>query len=245
MEHRYTFMAAAVVVFTLLTGAKTSHAQWRCTGSDCQDSLVNDIESTTVSEWPITGYELAMPPLPYSCYADYNDYECRFDWECPPWQSRGEIRWSISLTSDLWSFLIGRHTASAYIRAARVQANPTSSSQDWDLMPGPWLNSDIAYVFGESSSDVMVPGGGSTGVRDLGTVSTSLISGDFWNARLRIVLYGDGPTIRCSVGQRGALVQNSGGGTVIIDYPIAWTPAQAVIAEGIRQIFREAVRIVI
>jgi hypothetical protein len=93
---------------------------------------------------------------------------------------------------------------------------------------------------------VLTPSG-STGVRDLGRVSFSTPSGSFWDdGTLHIKLYqlGDGDW-KCAVGPVGKQVRESGTNMVKLDYPIAWTAVQDVLAEGVRAQFRRSVRIAV
>jgi hypothetical protein len=205
--------------------------------SDCQEALLNNIEDLTVENWP-RPLVLAMPALPYTCNKPPGSgHRVAAPFGVTP-KVTTSLPWSIVWTGDLRSFLIGRHTAAADL------AGTVMPSGAW-ITPTVWDGTTMNYLFREGESEVMASGGG-TGVVELGTVEFETPSGAFWNGTLHIVLdsltEGDW---ECLVGPAGKTVRATGRNVVTLDYPIAWTTVQGVLAEGVRNQFRQAARIAV
>jgi hypothetical protein len=243
----YLFLRAALAASSLMFISKASHAQgaaWRCVDipgqSLCEDALINDIEDLTIAQW--TSVTLPMPNIPYSC-----------SHVGPPGHQviapsatgqpsgttqafNGGVAWTLTLLpSNLRSFLVGRHNASADLLATIVTSGQAVRFASYS-------DQTINYNFSESGSDVMASGG-STGVADLGPVAFSSPGGEFWNGSVHAHVELLDGRFNCTVGYPGATMNVSGIGAIDFDYPIAWTSAQATIAESIRNVFRRAVRL--
>jgi hypothetical protein len=237
MKLKLSFFTAALVASILGLGSKTSYAQaWRCFNDpnlpECEDGLINDIEFIIDRDWPTLN--LTMPSLPYTCNKKQGTGHMAVkDLGVTP-NLVNAVGWSINVATDLQSFLVGQHTADAVLAGT---VTPFGSS----VTAPSWADTAVNFVFGESGSEVMVPGG-STGVSDLGGVISSIASGGLWGGSLHIVLDLSDGDWDCLVGPSGAQVHSTGRNVVVLNYPIAWTPVQAVLAEGIRNRFREAVR---
>jgi hypothetical protein len=241
MRYAFTVFGAALFVMTLLLGSGTSHAQnsaWRCVDvpglPECEDALINDIEVIIDRDW--TTLNLAMPALPYTCTKrPGTGHQLRDDEHTTNFTN--QIDWSIKVSTDLRWFLVGQHSANADLLGA---VTPSGSF----MIPATWGSTGINYLFAESSSQVMAAGG-STGVSDLGFITFLTPTGDFWNGTLHLAIGLADGNWDCIVGPQGQTIRNSGLNGVDIDYPIAWTSAQSVIAEGVREQFRRAVRIAV
>jgi hypothetical protein len=241
MRHTVTIWGAALFAATLLFGSRTSHAQssaWRCVDDpnlpECEDALINDIEAIIDRDWP--NLTLSMPALPYTCTKKPGSgHQIKSDEHTTNFSS--QINWSIGLSFDLRWFLVGQHSANADLLGS---VTPSGTF----VTPTSWPNTSINYLFAESSTEVMAAGG-STGVSDLGIVTFLTPSGDFWNGTVPLAIHLVDGDWDCIVGPAGATVRNTGQNGVTINYPIAWTPVQSVIAEGIRDQFRRAVRIAV
>jgi hypothetical protein len=244
MKFAYALVGAALATSALALASSTAQAgAWRCVdeADECQDGLINDIETLVVQDWPVP-FRLAMPPIPYTCVATGGGggggRPLAPEADLAITTTR-QINWSIELTGNLTSFLIGQHTA-----AARVFGTVTVPASI-PLRATTWSNVDVSYVLGESNAEVMASGG-STGVMDLGAVQSTTAAGDFWSGHLRFDYQGvHTGGYRCTVGRPGAQITRTGRGAVQIDYPIAWLDMHGVIAEGIRERFRRAVRIAV
>lgn len=229
MKHELSFLGTALVVSTLLLGSEVSHAgAWRCTDDpelpECQDALINDIEDIINND--ASPFTLAMPALPYYC-TNLRGGDVEVD---------GWIAWSITVLPDLRSFLIGQHTAAAYL-----SGSVTSSGNN--VGPTVWTDTAVNYVFGESSAEVMTADG-STGVMDLGAPISTIATGSFWNGHLQVIIGVPDGQWTCTVGYWGAQARGTGRRTpgVIVHYPIAWAPVHGAIVDGVRERFRRAVR---
>jgi hypothetical protein len=234
-----TVLAASALAFT----TTKAHAEaWRCVDGpdlpECQDALINDIEAIVDGDWPDV-LTLPMPSLPYTCNKKPGGGH-RFAATAATPAFSHQLNWSIrvEVASNRRSFLIGQHEAAASLSG-------TVTPIAWWNPRTTWTGTGISYAFRESSNEVLAPSG-PTGVTDLGTFRTTVVSGDFWSGDLRIRLdnLADGAW-DCVVGPSGKQVRKSGNTIVTLDYPMSWTPMQAVIAEGIREQFRRAVRIAV
>lgn len=252
---------ASIVASVLVLGARTSHAQsaWRCDGEDCQDALISDIETLSMTGWPAS-QTIAMLALPYTCTAvtdvcphcaigeppGSGDTAEQAETAVHPLGSftiHGNLPWSVVLSGSLRSLLIGRFTASADVFGT-IQASPDNSV---------WPSTDASYVFqdacdanGQNCTFVTTTSGGSTGVVDLGPLSFAPnISGSFWNSSLTFRFTVNSPDIvkSCTVGSLPAT--SNGSNTFTVSYPVALTSAANVIAEVVRNQFRQAARIAV
>ena len=218
---------------------------WRCMDEpgqpECQEGLLNDIEDIIVRDWP-RPLVLPMPSIPYTCVKDPGSghqavpdpVEANFS---------SSLSWSIVWTGNLRSFLIGRHTAYADL------AGTVEVSGGLRITATSWSDTTVNYLFEEGTTEVLAPSG-PTGVIDLGPapVSFSTPTGVFWSANLHIVLMDLSDGIwTCGVGPAGRTVRKTGtrNAGVKLDYPIAWTAVQDVLAEGIRNQFRRSVQIAV
>jgi hypothetical protein len=248
VRNQLSIICSAAITTAVLLGSSSAHAQspaWRCTPDpsnpnlpECQDALINDIELIIDRDWPFT-LNLAMPALPYTCNRKVgggggqlveagSEATANFT---------NQINWSISLASDMRWFLIGQHTANTDVLG-------TVTPFGFSVTQTPWSGTGINYLFGEAPGMVMA-GGQSTGVTDLGPVLFQTPSGALWSGNLRLVLNLADGKWDCIVGPSGLTVRKTGTNVVVVDYPLAWTPIAAVIAEGIREQFRRAVRIAV
>jgi hypothetical protein len=241
-------LCSALALASLVLGARPSYAQsaWRCTGEDCPEVIVNDIEDVTVRDWPAT-QTISVPGLPYSCQTISD--------RCPHCATKpglggatsgvvnGSVPWSIVVSGSLPSFLIGRFTAAANV-AGTIQVSADGST---------WPGSAISYVYNDACNpttgqctEVQAPGG-STGVVDLGALSFTNPSPGLWNHSL--TFHFTVPTAdivtSCRVGYVNTFTVNPGGSNVTVSYPAAWTPVQEALAEAIRNQFRRAARLVV
>jgi hypothetical protein len=202
---------------------------------ECEEALINDIEDLTIANWGFLS--LQMPALPYTCTKKAGGGRPIVGDGGHTTNFTSSINWAIHLSSTLRSFLIGRHTASADVLGSFTPAG-------FNIVSTTWTGTSINYLFNEGSTEVMASTG-STGVADLGAVAFSTPFGPFWNATMRIQLdLADGDW-DCLIGPPGATIRRTGRNTVVGDYPISWTPVNAVLAEAIRNQFRTAVRIAV
>ena len=195
-----------------------------------------------MAQW--TSVTLTMPNIPYSCghvgppgHQIIGPSATERSSGSTTQAFTGGVAWNVVLLpSNLRSFLIGRHNASADLLT-------TILTMGQNIRSASYSDQTINYNFNESSSDVMASGGGLTGVADLGLVAFSTPGGEFWNGSVHAHVELLDGRFNCTVGYPGATMNVSGIGAIDFDYPIAWTPVQAVIAESIRNVFRRAVRI--
>ena len=68
MKIRFQIACTALLASAALFISNSARADgWRCNGSpDCQDALLNDIESLVEMNWP-SQLSLSVPSLPYTC----------------------------------------------------------------------------------------------------------------------------------------------------------------------------------
>jgi len=242
MQRTWHIVVAAALL-GVGTGLVPAQGAWRCMDqpgqAECQEALINDIEDITVREWP-NSLVLTMPPLPYTCAkTGGGGHQAAPDPLEATTDSYGSLAWSIVWTGDLLSFPISRLTADADL-AGMIQpygARITATS---------WPNTTIIYRFQESASEVLAPSG-PTGVSDLGPVRVLMLTGPFWTATLHIVL---DPVVdghwTCRVGPTGQSVGGEATNSAVeLDYPLAWTAVQDVLAEGVRAQFRRSVRLAV
>jgi hypothetical protein len=236
-------IAVGAALLGVCAGLAPAQGAWRCLDelgqSECQEALINDIEDLTVREWP-HALVLTMPPLPYTCVQTRPGPD-HWPGTRPPPPVIDELPWSISWTGDLRRFLIGRVDA-----AARLAGTVEVST--WPITAMSWPDTTITYVFEEGATEVQAPSG-PTGVRDLGSVRNddSTWSGELWTSHLHIVLSPpeDGTWV-CRVGPEGLQVREEARNNAVkLDYPLAWTAVQDVLAEGVRAQFRRSVRIAV
>lgn len=225
----------------LAAASGAAHAQvassWRCTDapgeSDCQDALINDIESGTKNAWPafVTFNE---DPIPYTCTQTRGPVDPRVVAATARTITiNGSVTWSSTWTGIMQDFVIGGHTASTFLS---LSMSPSGSG----LSSAFWTGNQMAFLYSESPYEVQ-SSAGSTGVSDLGAVMTESPSGPVWNASLHIRIDpGDGAW-SCAIGPGGP-VHASGTGYVTFDYPLAYTSLKARLQEAIRNDFRGAVR---
>lgn len=234
-------LLSATIALTVYTDAAYA-ASWRCADDpalpECEEALINDIEDTVDSQWPWL-LSLPMSPIPYTCTKrPGSGYQITPDKQEEQIQVVGQISWSVHWQGDLRSFLIGRYTAAADVLATVIVSGR-------GVEPLNWPSTVANYVFQESSTDVMAPAG-STGVADLGAIQYQTTTGDFWTAELNITMdwLADGYWT-CAVGREGYRQIFNGTNVVRAHYPVAWTLAEAPLAEAIREQFRSAVRFVV
>jgi hypothetical protein len=207
---------------------RVAHAQsaaWRCDGADCTDALINDIEDFTVQNWP-SSVTLQMPPIGYMCTLASEP-----DWDNPT--SEGELGWTLTVNTSLRSFLIGRHDASAdLIGTFRTGGSVQMASE---------LGGEIAYVFDESTQDVIVFGGDS-GVSDLGLLSSVVTGGSLWGGTVSFSIpTGSGIKI-CQVSTGVTQFQVTGAGSRIpVSLSVSQLPIVNPVADELRDQFRAAV----
>ena len=243
MTYRSVFLGAALAASALLLGSNAAHAGvWRCVDEpdwpQCQDALINDIEELVHQEWPVP-FRVTMPPMPYTCTGGGGGGRPFAPEDRVAITATRQVNWSIEL-GDLSSFLIGQHTAAAHIQG------PLTVKRGYPLHEQQWAGVNVNYVFAESSTEVTTADGGSTGVTDLGDVRSTAAAGDFWSGNLVFDYQGVHTGVyTCTVGYPGHQITRSGRGAVLINYPVAWTPAHAAIAQAVRERFRRAVRIAV
>ena len=245
---RTWYIVVAAVLLGVGTGLVPAQGAWRCMDqpgeSECQEALLNDIEDLMVREWPANPLVLPMPPLPYTCVQTRPEPGTPVSTKpLPP--VIDELQWSISWTGALRWFLIGRVEAGARL------AGTVAVSSTWrEITAMSWPDTTIDYVFREDATEVLAPSG-PTGVSDLGPVSNgdSLGAGELWTSHLHIVLPPpDNGTWKCRVGPRDKEVSGTAGShglSIRLDYPLAWTGVQDVLAERVRAQFRRSVRLAV
>lgn len=193
--------------------------------------MINDIEDITSQRWPAS-LALPMPPIRATC-ADHTSGAV----------ASYAMDWSLGWQTSLRAFLLGRRTAIADLFGS-VQAIETSSPGGPLHLANPaaWSETAVDYSFAPASSEVPAQDG-TTGVSDLGDVLFTTKAGSFW---------GDAMSIRidmtsfawCTVDSE-TFVNDGTGAPVVVRKPIASTAAADILAEGIRDQFRSAVRIAV
>jgi hypothetical protein len=251
---RYSVQIAALIACSFMFISRVSHAEgsaWRCVDlpntppaeQQCQDAQINSIEDLTLAQW--TSVSLPMPNIPYSCArVGPPPHQIGAPSAMTPSSDgatqsfNGGVAWTVTLLpSTLRSFLIGRHNASADLLTTILVSGQVRSAS--------YSDQTINYNFDESDFNVMASGGGDTGVGDLDTVLFWTSAGEFWNGTVHAHVELLDGRFNCTVGYPGATINVSGLGAIDFDYPIPWTPANAAIAESIRNVFRRAVRLVV
>lgn len=231
------FTAAATAATTELAHA----ANWRCVDDpnlpDCEESLINEIEDMVDSNWP-TALPVTLTSLPYSCTKPAGGGQMGSPDKQINVVVTGQINLSNTWRGDLRAFLIGRYNVTADV-LAEVEVTGRGVTR------AVWPSTAINYLFQDSGSEVMAPGG-STGVADIGGFLHFFTSGAFWSGNIEITMdwLSDGKW-GCVVGAPGRTVQKSGTNVVRLSYPISWTYPQHFLDEAIRNQFRSAVRFLV
>lgn len=251
MTKTYLVLSATLVASALLTlETRTASAGgWRCMDepgeSECQDSLINEIEDEVENQWRST-VTIAMPSLPYSCSRTGGPNPVAPDrahtsvLAAADMPLRGNFAWSFTFTTDLRSFLVGRDSAAVDLSGSLAVSGPHANPTGWGSM-----NANLLFV--ESNAEVMAPEG-PTGVAELGGVAHATLTGEFWT-RNRTVRFTWTQNLRegdyaCAVGSP-VLARGSGRNRVVIDVPVGQLLVQSTLAEVVREEFRRAVRLVV
>jgi hypothetical protein len=246
----YLVLSATLVASTLTVETRTASAGgWRCMDepgeSECQDSLINEIEDEVDNQWRST-VAMAMPPLPYSCSrtggpnpvaSDQANTNVTAAADMP---LRGNFAWAFTFTTELRSFLVGRDSAAVDLSGSLAVSGQNAIPTGWDSM-----NANL--LFAESNAEVMAPEG-PTGVAELGGVAHATLTGDFWT-RNRTVRFTWTQDLRegdyaCVVGSP-VLARGTGRNRVVIDVPVGQLLVQSTLAEVVREEFRRAVRLAV
>jgi hypothetical protein len=242
MNRRLFAFQVSTAVLVVSSAVSVAHAQtppaaWRCSGDSCQDDLMNDIEDTMESIWPGT-LTFTPPSLPYTCATN-------------PSKARqsvgGEVPWTVTISAQLPSFLLGRSTASADV-VGTIQASSDGST---------WPGTSVHDLFQDACTvtdgvtrcvDVGAPGA-DTGVSELGALQLSISGGSFWSSSLKFHLpFAASSVLWCDVGYPGHVMRVTPpwrGSSLEFSYPVAWTPVQALLEATVRDQFRQAVTMVV
>src|SRR5262249_36681292 len=122
----------------------------------------------------------------------------------------GTVPWSITLSGNLRSFLIGSFTAAADVLGT-VQVSPDRST--WPSTEIHYGVNDACDAFGNCTEVPQFPSG-STGVVDLGPVNFATPGGPFWGGSLTFqfdVNTGGDIITSCRVGYGGEITVHPGG----------------------------------
>ena len=240
MKRSMLVCTVSVIALAGLLGEHAAHAQtpaWRCTGADCPDALVSDIEDLTVANWPAS-LTFAMPPIQITC-ADFVDpcKHCAVDPNTAGPIKTHTVNWSLGVMNPPRSFLIGRYTADVDFLAT-FQTVGAPIVEGMAVVNQVWSNTAIDYSFASSTAEVPAPGGGSTGVDDLGTGNFINPSGTFWT---------DSVAIQVDMGRYQWCTHGSETHTIaepvaVFHVPFSRYAISDLLAEAIRNQFRSAVR---
>jgi hypothetical protein len=238
-----TVLLATLGLTIAVTAATTEFAEaanWRCVDDpalpECEEALINEIEDMVDANWP--SVVTVMPhSLPYTCSRGGPIHTGMPD-NSANLITTGHIPITYTWGGDLRSFLIGRYNV-----AADVLAHVSVTGRG--VTPSEWPGTTINYLFQDSGTEVMAPGG-STGVADIGSFLHFTTTGGFWPAYMEITMnwLSDG-NWGCVVGPPGRSVQANGRHEVKLYYPISWTHPQHFLDEAIRNQFRSAVRFLV
>lgn len=240
MKSLSSLLIASLVGIPVVLMSTPSYAGWRCTETpgfpECEDQILNDIEDTTVADWPSPA-SYSMPSIPWRCQEVEHCPHCLTS--DPPAVSNisksGNISWTVTWLGSMNSFLLGQTTASASLSGS-VSVH-TSASEVAD----PVWSAGLGFSFAPAAWEVTSPSG-ATGVTDLGSV-TAFPSGPFWTATIPLALTAPSGATSCTIGGRAAL--RGAGNIYRVDYPVNSLAVTNAIAEGVRNQFRTAVRIVV
>lgn len=242
MKRRLLAFQASTAVLLVISAVSVARAQtitpaWRCGGDGCQEHLINDIEDKMQSTWP-SSLNLTPPGMPYTC----TTYQAT-----ARQTTSGQVPWTVTVASQLPSFLLGRTTASADV-VGTLQVSSDGST--WpgtsihDLFQGTCTVADGVI----QCTDVLVTEG-DTGVSDLGALELSIPGGSFWTSSVNFrIAVNDARIAWCDVGYPGHVMRvtpPSPARSLELSYPITWTPVQALLEAAVRDQFRQAVAAVV